>query len=121
MVSVDRYEKLKAAVQKKFPAFDDNAIDGARFFFGVESPKVEYFAGNTLINDYLFRSAYLPDTIPSGSRNATLLSYAGKTLKRFGDTEKAHDLFMKDSERCDAPLDTEELESIWQNDIIPLE
>ena len=35
IVSVERYEQLKAAVQKKFPAFDDNAIDGARFFFGV--------------------------------------------------------------------------------------
>jgi hypothetical protein len=115
MVSVERYEKLKAAVQKKFPAFDENAIDGARFFFGVESPIVEYFAGNTLINDFLFQSAYLPDTIPSGSRNATLLSYAGKALKRFGDTEKAHDLFMKASERCDAPLDNEELDSIWRN------
>ena len=115
MVSVDRYEKLKAAVQKKFPAFDDNAIDGARFFFGVESPKVEYFAGNTLINDFLFQSTYLPDIIPSGSRNATMLSYAGKTLKRFGDTEKAYDLFMKASERCDTPLDNEELDSIWHN------
>ena len=113
--TIDRYEKLKAALQKKFPAFDDNAIDGARFFFGVESPKVEYFAGNTLINDFLFQSAYLPDTIPSGSRNATMLSYAGKTLKRFGDTEKAYDLFMKASDRCDVPLDNEELDGIWRN------
>ena len=113
--SVERYEKLKTAVQKKFPAFDDNAIDGARFFFGVESPKVEYFAGNMLINDYLFQSAHLPDIIPSGSRNATMLSYAGKTLKRFGDTEKAYDLFIKASERCDTPLDNDELDSIWHN------
>ncbi|MCR5599532.1 MAG: hypothetical protein K6G33_02145 [Ruminococcus sp.] len=115
MKNVAAYEKLKAAVQRKFPAFDDNAIDGARFFFGVESPKVEYFAGDTLINDYLFNAAYLPDIIPSGSRNATMLSYAGKVLKRFGDSEKAFHLYTLASEHCDVPLDDSELNSIWHN------
>ena len=115
MKNVTAYEKLKAAVQRKFPAFDDNAIDGARFFFGVESPKVEYFAGDTLINDYIFNAAYLPEIIPSGSRNATMLSYAGKVLKRFGDSEKAFHLYTLASERCDAPLDDSELDSIWRN------
>lgn len=115
MKNVAAYEKLKAAVQRKFPAFDDNAIDGARFFFGVESPKVEYFAGDTLINDYLFTAAYLPDIIPSGSRNATMLSYAGKVLKRFGDSEKAYHLYTLASEHCDVPLDDSELNSIWHN------
>lgn len=115
MKNIAAYEKLKAAVQRKFPAFDDNAIDGARFFFGVESPKVEYFAGDTLINDYLFNAAYLPDIIPSGSRNATMLSYAGKVLKRFGDSEKAYHLYTLASERCDVPLDDSELDSIWHN------
>ena len=115
MKNVAAYEKLKAAVQRKFPAFDDNAIDGARFFFGVESPKVEYFAGDTLINDYIFTAANLPDIIPSGSRNATMLSYAGKVLKRFGDSEKAYHLYALASERCDVPLDDSELDSIWHN------
>ena len=113
--TLDAYEKLKAQVQKRFPAFDDNAIDGARFFFGVEDPKVEYFAGDTLINDFIYQSNALPDIIPSGSRNATLLSCAGKYLKRYGETERAHGLFIAASERCDEPLDGEELESIWHN------
>lgn len=115
MKNIAAYEKLKAAVQRKFPAFDDNAIDGARFFFGVESPKVEYFAGDTLINEYIFIAAYLPDIIPSGSRNATMLSYACKVLKRFGDSEKAFHLYNLASERCDVPLDDFELDSIWRN------
>ena len=115
MKNVTAYEKLKAAVQQKFQAFDDNAIDGARFFFGVESPKVEYFAGDTLINEYIFNAAYLPDIITSGTRNATLLSYAGKVLKRFGDSEKAYHLYILASERCDVPLDDSELDSIWHN------
>lgn len=115
MKNIAAYEKLKAAVQRKFLAFDDNAIDGARFFFGVESPKVEYFSGDTLINEYIFIAAYLPDIIPSGSRNATMLSYAGKVLKRFGDSEKAFHLYNLASERCDVPLDDFELDSIWRN------
>ncbi len=78
MKNVTAYEKLKAAVQQKFPAFDDNAIDGARFFFGVESPRVEYFAGDTLINEYIFNAAYLPDIITSGTRNATFAWFSSK-------------------------------------------
>ncbi len=115
MRNISTYEKLKSAVQKQFTAFDDNAIDGARFFFGVESPKVEYFAGDMLINDFLFQKTHLPDSIPSGYRNATLLAYAGKVLKRFGDCEKAHSLYISASERCDEPLDDSEINSIWSN------
>ena len=112
---IDTYEKLKKQVLSHFPAFDDNAIDSARFFFGVDSPKVEYFAGDMLINDFIYQSTVLPAVIPSGTRNATLLSCAGKYLKRYGETEKAHGLFIAASERCDEPLDDDELDSIWQN------
>ena len=113
--SLETYVKLKEKVQKLFPAFDDNAIDGARFFFGVENPTVEYFAGDTLINDFVFSASSLPDVIPTGSRNATLLSFAGKVLKRFGDTDKAYDLFQEASARCDEPLESDELDQIWKN------
>lgn len=115
MESLVAYEKLKAQVQAMFPAFDDNAIDGARFFFGVEDPKVEYFAGDTLINEFVYRAKVIPATIPEGRRNATLLSCAEKYMKRYGETEKAHDLFIAALERCEEPLDNVELEGIWRN------
>jgi len=111
------YGKLKAKVQQHFPAFDDNAIDSARFFFGVEDPKVEYYAGDTMINDFIYRISALPETIPSGSRNATLLSYGAKMLKRFGDTEKAREMFDAAAARCDDPLDNAELNRIWSNSV----
>lgn len=113
--SVDIYEKLKSEVYKRFPSFDDNAIDAARFFFGVENPEVEYFGGNTRIDDFIFRANTLPEIIPSGSRNATLLSYGSKYLKRFGESEKAYQLFLDTAERCDEPLNDEELKQIWSN------
>lgn len=115
ITSAEAYEELKAEICKQFPSFDDNAIDAARFFFGVETPEVKYFEGNTLINDFVFRANTLPETIPSGSRNATLLSYGGKFLKRFGDSEKAYQLFLEAAARCDEPLDDAELQQIWKN------
>ena len=36
-------------------------------------------------------------------------------LKRFGDTERAHDLFIEQSRKCDPPLPDEELSTIWSS------
>ena len=38
-----------------------------------------------------------------------------KTLKRYGDCERARELFLKEAQRCDPPLGTQELRSIWQS------
>ena len=53
--------------------------------------------------------------IPQGQRNTTMYSVAVKVLKRFGDTEKAMNLFLAESERCAPPLDNEELAAIWNS------
>ena len=53
--------------------------------------------------------------IPQGQRNTTMYSIAVKVLKRFGDTDKARDLFLVESERCVPPLDSEELAAIWNS------
>ena len=59
----------------------------------------------------------LPDevfsVIPAGERNRTMHRFAVRTLKHFGRTEAAWDLFMQESRRCDPPLPTPELRSIW--------
>ena len=59
----------------------------------------------------------LPDevfsVIPAGERNRTMHRFAVRTLKHFGRTEAAWDLFMQESRRCDPPLPAPELRSIW--------
>lgn len=40
-----KYGSLKKRVCLYFPAFDQNAKDAARFFFGVDNPTVEYYGG----------------------------------------------------------------------------
>ena len=81
--------KLKKKVQEYFPAFDPAALDAARFLFGVDDPKVEFYEGNTPLNVFMARLNTLPEVIPIGQRNGTLSQYAAKVLKRYGDTEHA--------------------------------
>lgn len=42
-------------------------------------------------------------------------NYAGRVLKRYGNTEKAHELFLEYSQNCDPPLDAHELDTIWRS------
>ena len=53
--------------------------------------------------------------IPQGQRNTTMYSIAVKVLKRFGETEKAMNLFLAEAERCVPPLESEELAGIWNS------
>lgn len=61
------------------------------------------------------RSDFGDDTIPEGSRNATLSTIAGKLVKRYGVTDTALDAFMKNADRCSPPLSGKELDAIWQS------
>ena len=130
------YSALKTAIRAKFPFFDDNALDAARFFFGVEKPEViwndegwcnidEIVSDDVVLptatgaksSDFEnFESARVGYMIPEGKRNSTLLSYALKVLKKFGlGDDSAYTLFINESNRCVVPLEMKELESIWNN------
>ena len=130
--SSEQYAAMKQKVYEYFPYFDAQALDSARFFFGTENPEIECYEG-TLLNELLPMDSLdsaeehavpvkKPDetkvftsVIPQGQRNTTMYSIAVKVLKRFGDTEKATDLFLAESERCVPPLDSEELAGIWNS------
>lgn len=51
--------------------------------------------------------------IPVGRRNSTLSRFAGRIVKRFGVTEQAYEIFLKEAEKCDPPMEEEELKTIW--------
>lgn len=103
------YSAMKHQIQKRFPWFDANALDTARFYFGTEHPKVMFFDGDKTVDQVL------PTAITAGSRNATLSQKAGKLIKRYGDTAKAEQLFKVEAERCVPPLPENELASIWSS------
>ncbi len=116
------YSAMKRQVQAIFTFFDPNALDAARFFFGTPKPETEFFSGDITIADYLadyaFESMEMADvdgTIPEGSRNSTLSHFAGRVLKRYGNTDEAYEAFQKEAEKCDPPLEEHELKTIWRS------
>ena len=120
---------MKARLNALFPYFDAQALDGARFFFGTDDPEVDFFPGSITLNECLERYhpeedsfANLPDGTPQGraviqegSRNRTMSVFAGKILKRYGDSDQTHDLFLQEAAKCDPPLPDEELATIWRS------
>lgn len=103
---------LKRAIQKQFPFFDGNALDCARFIFGCPSEEILWHEGEITI-DCIVKPQ--ERGIPQGQRNSTMSHFAGRVLKRYGNTEKAHEIFMEEAEKCSPPLEDEELAAIWQS------
>ena len=104
------YANLKSDIYKKFPFFDENALDAARFIFGNSVEKIIWHEGEITI-DCLFSRR----TIPEGQRNNTLSRFAGRVVKRYGATDKAYEIFLTEAEKCEPPLDDSELQKIWQS------
>jgi putative DNA primase/helicase len=114
------YAALKQKVASKFPFFDQNALDSARFIFGSDHEEVELFDGETNIVEFLADTGFGDweeslEEIPEGRRNTTLSRYAGRVIKRYGNTEEAYSLFLKKAEKCNPPLDERELKTIWNS------
>ena len=130
MIAIDPVSDSKAytAIKRKLaallPFVDMNALDSARFFYGTEEPLVEFYPGERTLNDLLAEKDF--DTgidsgsrdnqlITEGKRNATMSRKAGKIVKRFGYTDEAHRIFLREAKKCDPPLEDAELEKIWRS------
>ncbi len=118
------YAEIKRKLAAMFPFADPNALDAARFFYGTEEPLVEFYPGTKTLNDILAEEefddgmdsgTYGEQVIREGRRNATMSRKAGKIVKRFGYTEEAHAIFLREAEKCDPPLEDGELEKIWHS------
>lgn len=111
------YSSWKDRLIADYPYFDDGAKDSARFLFGVKNAAVEVYDGEITIDAFLADSFAEWDAaqgqIPEGSRNKTMSHYAGRIIKRLGNTEEAHKQFLKEAEKCSPPLDDAELVGIW--------
>ena len=119
-----QYSDLKKLVNTLFPYFDTKALDAARFFFGTKAPQVDVFDGPMMLTTFLAdddfdanmdSGSYGGIIIPEGSRNATMSHYAGRILKRFGNTDEARKHFTVVAACCQPPLEQSELDSIWRS------
>ncbi|MDR1703522.1 MAG: DUF5906 domain-containing protein [Clostridiales bacterium] len=136
VTDAEDYAAMKRRAWKHFPYFDDNALCAARFFFGTEEPKVEYYDGEISIAEFLRglgdtvpvplggrcthnttenTAAAESDVIHKGNRNSSLSKKAGRLLKRHGDTDKAREAFYSEAAKCNPPLSTGELDTIYKS------
>lgn len=115
---------MKVAIQKAYPFFDDNALDAARFLFGATADDIIWHEGWMSIMDDIeteepelddgdFDDGVVSGPITEGSRNKTLSRFAGNVLKRYGECDKAHEVFLEQADKCDPPLGDAELNTIW--------
>lgn len=119
------YADMKKLVNSIFPYFDTQALDAARFFFGTNDPQVELFPGSMNLTEFLESedefdagmpgSNRNPSVIPEGSRNATMSRFAGRVIKKYGDSEEAFNCFMEEAAKCNPPLEQSELLTIWHS------
>ena len=111
------YSSWKDRLIADYPYFDDGAKDSARFLFGVKNAVVEVYDGEITIDEFLADRFAEWDAVQGqileGSRNNTMSHYAGRIIKRLGNTEEAHKQFLKEAEKCSPPLDDAELAGIW--------
>ena len=103
---------LKRMIFDKFSFFDENALDAARFIYGAEPDDVLWHDSDLTIDEWL---APKEMSIPQGQRNSTMSRFAGKIVKRYGATDRAHEIFLERATKCDPPLDDEELDKIWHS------
>lgn len=113
------YADLKREIQSYFPYFDDNALDAARFVFGVNQTQVDWHAGPMTVDQLMMSQRFFAKSsnqeIPEGKRNATLSHFAGRVIMRLGPTSEAYQAFLDEADKCDPPLPDKELNSIWQS------
>lgn len=115
------YAALKAAIHNAYPFFDGNALDAARFIFGADSGEAVWHEGWTTVDEDIVVEITNEETpsssgpILEGSRNNTMSRFASRVLKKYGVTDKAREAFEIHAQRCDPPLEEEELNTIWNS------
>lgn len=115
------YAALKNAIYRKYPFFDDNALDAARFIFGADTGEAIWHEGWLTIDSEVEITAADGEREPErqgniiieGTRNKTMSRFAGRVITGYGDTEKAREIFDDEAVKCEPPLETDELDSIW--------
>ena len=124
MTDPSAYSEMKKFVNSIFPYFDTQALDAARFFFGTNAPEVEFYPGDMNLTAFLTDEDFDANMgggshsemiIPEGSRNATMSRFAGRVIKKYGDSEAAFECFMEEANRCIPPLEHNELMTIWHS------
>lgn len=114
-----QYAAMKKALWERYPFFDGNALDAARFIFGADTDEIVVNDGWVTVDEELDLYAGASEesvgqaVIREGCRNNTMSHFAGRVLKRFGVTDRARSAFLEHAKKCEPPLPEQELNVIW--------
>ena len=116
---------LKRTIQARFPFFDIRALDAAHFAYGATCSEGDIYWHEGI---FTIDQVDLPEcddpgipgedevgkrTIPKGSRNNEMHSFACTILKKYGDTPRARAIFDERATDCEPPLPKREIEQVW--------
>ena len=99
-----------------------NAPDSKDFYdYEAVNPDFEYYCEDSIPNDWLFDDSQAQAqntinqarTILEGERNTTMHKIACKLITQYGNTEGAYNSFIQASKHCVSPLESGELQAIW--------
>lgn len=112
--------ELKRRIHDRAPFLDDNALDAARFIFGHNADEITWHESSRTITELLDEMDFgdfgkESANISEGSRNTTMNHIAGRLIKRYGNTEKAYEVYMEKAQYCTPPLSYDELNIIWNS------
>ena len=126
--SAAKVAAIKKALHRKYPFFDGKALDAGRFMFGsaVSEDEVFWHEGFLTVDEIVSDLDFVPEddddpalaangSIMEGARNNTMSHFAGRVLKKYGVCDKAYSLFLERAAKCDPPLPTPELNTIWKS------
>jgi hypothetical protein len=121
ITNADEYKAIKERLYDYCPLIDPNAKDSARFLAGTTEPLVEYHEGiitlNKFLDDVISEKAFseLGETIPEGSRNATMHKIACSLLVKYGISDESKSKYREAANKCNPPLEKDELNLIWKS------
>lgn len=136
----DERDRVQAAIIALFPQSDLSCTNADRMFFGTDKglidgytdfeavcakPDLLALADAMQIPEHPEEAAKAAqtggkskwtkygETIPTGERHGTLVSFAATVLKKYGITDKAYEAYMKRVAQCEEPKPDSEIEKIW--------
>ena len=130
-IDKEERDRVQAGLISLFPQADADCVNADRIFFGTDKGLLEEFTDYQAVccrEDLLAiaqrvsleteQSVSRPmygQTIPTGQRHGTLVSFAATVLKKYGITDMAFDAFMARAAQCEEPNPEAEIKRIWQD------
>lgn len=138
----DERDRVQAAIIALFPQSDLTCTNADRMFFGTDKGLLDGYtdfeavcrkadllalADAMQIPEHPEQAAKAAaagskakwtkygETIPTGERHGTLVSFAASVLKKYGISEQAYNAYMKRVAQCEEPKPDAEIEKIWND------